>query len=550
MYHSLIDLLVQQPLILFFLVVAIGYPLGHLKLGGGSLGVAAVLFVGLAFGALDERLKLPEILYQIGLVLFVYCIGLGNGRGFFRALRSEGVRGNLLVIGILLLATLGAALIHWWIGLTPAQTAGLFAGSLTNTPALAAVVESIKLTAPASMSEQLLAEPVVGYSIAYPMGVLGMILAISLAQRWWKPDYVAEARSLRHLGAVSEDLASQTVRVTNPALTQGTVAELLHESPRRIIFARHRRGQEMSLVTGATQLAIGDHVSVIGIPDDVKLMAEQLGEIEEEQLALDRSLFDFRRVFVSSPQVVGRRVEELELPEKFGALLTRIRRGDMELLATGNLMLEPGDRVRVVALRSRMREVTEFFGDSYKALSEIDFLTFAVGLVIGLLVGQIPVPIPGGGVFRLGIAGGPLIVALLLGTVERTGPLVWTIPYSANLTIRQLGVVLFLAGIGTRAGFAFINTLLSSGGIILFIAGSLITWGAAMLTLWVGHRLLKMPFSLLTGVLSGLQTNPAILSFATRQTNNDLPNIGYATVYPTAMIVKIVLAQLLLTLLS
>lgn len=548
MFHALIDLLVQQPLILFFLVVAIGYPLGHLKLGGGSLGVAAVLFVGLAFGALDERLKLPEILYQIGLVLFVYCIGLNNGRGFFRALRSGGLRSNLLVVGVLLLATVGAALIHVLIGLNSAQTAGLYAGSLTNTPALAAVIESIKLTTPANLQDQLLNDPVVGYSIAYPMGVLGMILAISLAQRWWKPDYAREAQELQHLGAVSEDLVSETIRVTNNDACQATVSELLQTFPRHVIFARRRHGQEVSLVTGATQLAVGDQVSLIGPSEEVQTMVARLGEVEHEQLADDRSLFDFRRVFVSNPKVIGRRIGELALPERFGALVTRLRRGDMELLATANMVLEPGDRIRVVALRSRMREVTDFFGDSYKALSEIDFLTFALGLVIGLLVGQIPIPIPGGE-FRLGIAGGPLIVALLLSTIERTGPMVWVIPYSANLTLRQLGVVLFLAGIGTRAGYAFVSTLLSSGGLLLFLSGAVLTWVTALVTLWVGYKLLKIPLSLLSGVLSGLQTNPAILSYATKQTDNDIPNIGYATVYPAAMIIKIVLAQLLLTLL-
>lgn len=548
MFHALIELLVQQPLILFFLVVAIGYPLGHLKLGGGSLGVAAVLFVGLAFGALDERLKLPEILYQLGLVLFVYCIGLNNGQGFFRALRSGGLRSNLLVVAALLLATAGAALIHTLIGLNSAQTAGLYAGSLTNTPALAAVIESIKLTTPANLQEQLLNDPVVGYSIAYPMGVLGMILALSLAQRWWKPDYAKEAQDLQHLGAVSEDLVSETIRVTNNEACQATVSELLQTFPRHVIFARRRHGQEVSLVTGSTQLTVDDQVSVIGPPDEVKTMVAQLGEVENEQLADDRSLFDFRRVFVSSPQVIGHTIGELQLPDRFGALVTRLRRGDMELLATANMVLEPGDRIRVVALRSRMREVTDFFGDSYKALSEIDFLTFALGLVIGLLVGQIPIPIPGGE-FRLGIAGGPLIVALVLSTIERTGPLVWVVPYSANLTLRQFGVVLFLAGIGTRAGYAFVSTLLSSGGLLLFLSGAVLTWATALITLWVGYKLLKIPLSLLSGVLSGLQTNPAILSYATKQTDNDIPNIGYATVYPAAMIIKIVLAQLLLTLL-
>jgi putative transport protein len=230
-------------------------------------------------------------------------------------------------------------------------------------------------------------------------------------------------------------------------------------------------------------------------------------------------------------------------------LITRVRRGDIELLATGSTVLEPGDRVRVVALRERMRDVSESFGDSYRALSEIDILTFSLGLLLGLLLGQIPIPSPGGGVIRLGIAGGPLLVALVLGTVERTGPLVWTVPYSANLTLRQFGLVLFLAAIGTRAGYVFVTTLLSSSGLLLFLAGTLITGTTAVVTLWIGYRWLPIPMSLLIGMLAGLQTHPAILSFTTRQTGNDLPNIGYATVYPVAMIGKIILAQVVLALL-
>jgi putative transport protein len=212
-------------------------------------------------------------------------------------------------------------------------------------------------------------------------------------------------------------------------------------------------------------------------------------------------------------------------------------------------VLELGDRVRVLTHRERMDAVSGFFGDSYRALSEIDILTFSLGLALGLLLGIVPVPLPGGIVFRLGFAGGPLIMALILGALGRTGPMVWSLPYSANLTLRQIGLVLFLAGVGTRSGYAFVTTFAQGGGILLFAAGAGITCITALATLWVGHKLLKIPLSLLIGMLSGLQTQPAVLGFALEQTGNDLPNIGYATVYPIATIAKIFLAQLLLTLL-
>jgi putative transport protein len=212
--------------------------------------------------------------------------------------------------------------------------------------------------------------------------------------------------------------------------------------------------------------------------------------------------------------------------------------------------LEPGDRVRVVAKPENMAAVSKFFGDSYRALSEIDILTFSLGLALGLLLGLVPIPLPGGVIFKLGLAGGPLVVALILGKLGRTGPLVWAMPYSANLVLRQFGLILFLAGVGTRSGYAFFTTFTQSGGGAIFVAGAIITCVTALTVLAIGHYLLRIPMGLLNGILAGLQTQPAVLGFALEQSENDLPNIGYATVYPIATITKILLAQLILALLS
>jgi putative transport protein len=550
MWQTVLDFLSGQLLILFFLVAALGYLLGQVKIFGSNLGVAAVLFVGLAFGALDERLKLPEVLYQVGLVLFVYCIGLSSGRAFFRALRSGGVRANILIVSMLALAAGLTIVVHQTLGLTNAQSAGLYAGSLTNTPALAAILETLRRTTPPELQELLLTQPVIGYSIAYPIGVLGMILTIAVVQRWQRPDYQAEARALRHLGGVGEELVSHTVRITNPAVIGQTIGALLANQTQRLIVTRHKRQGIVTLAKPSTELLHDDVVDVVGVPEDVTEMVALLGDPVAEPLALDRSTYDFRRVFVSNPAVIGRRLDQLDIENTLGALVTRLRRGDMELLAVGPTVLEAGDRVRVVAPRERMHTIASFFGDSYRTVSEIDILPFNLGIVLGLLLGAIPIPIPGSEPFHLGIAGGPLLVALFLGTIERTGPLIWNIPYSANLTLRQFGVVIFLAVIGTRAGYAFVQTLFSSSGLLLFLGGALVTCGTAVTMLWIGSRLLRIPMSLLIGMLAGLQTNPAILSYATQQTDNELPNIGYATVYPAAMIAKILLAQALLAILG
>ena len=226
--------------------------------------------------------------------------------------------------------------------------------------------------------------------------------------------------------------------------------------------------------------------------------------------------------------------------------MTRLRRGDVDFVPDDSTVVELGDRVRVLAHRATIGDVTRFLGDSYRALSEIDVLTFSVGCALGLGLGLVPIPLPGGLNLRLGLAGGPLIVALLLGHFERTGPVLWTLPFSANLTLRQLGLILFLAGIGTRAGYDFVRYLASGGGLLVFAAGAGMTLAAAALTLWAGATLLHLPFGALAGMLAGLQTQPAVLGFALEQTKDESPNVGYATVYPVAMIAKVLIGQILL----
>ena len=227
-----------------------------------------------------------------------------------------------------------------------------------------------------------------------------------------------------------------------------------------------------------------------------------------------------------------------------------MRRGDIDFLAHGDLVLELGDRVRVVSRRKDLTELTELFGDSYKQLSEINLVSLGVGLTLGLLIGLIPIPLPGGIVFKLGAAGGPLIVGLILGAIRRTGPIAWVPPYSANLTLRQIGLIFLLAGIGLRSGYTFFTTFAASGGLSLFLAGAAVTFTLAFATLFIGYKVLKIPFALLVGMLSALQTQPAVLSFGQEQAENDLPNVGYALLFPVATIVKIFYAQILLTLLS
>jgi putative transport protein len=550
-----IQILIDNPLLLLFIVVALSYPLGQLRIPptrsgkGVRLGVAAVLFAGLAVGALDPNLKLPEIIYVLGGVLFVYPIGLSSGPGFFASFRRKGLRDNGLVFAMLVFAALLTAGAFRLLGLKATVAAGMFAGSLNNTPALAGVLEYIKVNAEAALRDQALAEPVIGYSIAYPLGVIGMIVAISVTQRLFKVNYAREAETVEEVAAATRHLFSRNVVVTRPEAMQTPIRELVHGRHWDIVFGRMKRDGQISLATDQTRLQVGDVLTVVGPLDDVDAVTAYLGAASDAQLELDRKQLDYRRIFVSNPKIAGHRLKDLNLPQQWGALITRVRRGDVEFVPHGDTVLELGDRVRVLTHRDHMDALTDFFGDSYRAISEVDILTFSLGLALGLLLGILPIPLPGGIIFRLGFAGGPLIVALILGTLRRTGPMVWTLPYSANLTLRQIGLILFLAGIGTRAGYTFISTFAQSGGLAIFLAGAAITTLTGFMTLVIGYRVLKIPMSLLVGILSGLQTQPAVLGFASEQTQNDLPNIGYATVYPVAIISKILFAQLLLVLL-
>jgi putative transport protein len=428
----MIALLVENPLLLLFIVTAIGYPLGQIKVRGTSLGVSAVLFVGLAIGALDPDLKLPEIISTLGLALFVYSIGLSSGPGFVASFRRAGLRDNALVAVMLVLAALLSIAAFYVLGLRGTFVAGMYTGSLTNTPALAAILEYIKGVAPAATRDQLLSEPVVGYSVAYPMGVIGMLLAINVMQRVWKIDYAKEARETKDLGATSEALHNRTILITHPDIAGQTIEGITHNCGWDAIFGRLKRNDMLALANGKTVLQIGDLVSVVGTFDELDKVAGCLGEYSQQRLEFDVSEFEPRRIFVSNSRIAGRRLRDLNLQQDFGAVVTRVRRGDVDMLAHGDTVLELGDRVRVVCHRERMDKISAFFGDSYRAISEIDLLTFSLGLTLGLLLGILPIPLPGGVTLKLGFAGGPLIMALILSAVGRTGPIVWNLPYGAN----------------------------------------------------------------------------------------------------------------------
>jgi putative transport protein len=532
----------ENPILLLFLVLALGHVLGRLRIAGFSLGVAAVLFVGLAFGAWDEALKLPDFVYTFGLTLFVYTMGISSGPGFFTSFRQKGLRENALVFSVIVLAallTMGMGLLF---GFNGNFAAGLFSGALTNTPALAAALDSLKSS---GADESAMAAPVVGYSLAYPGGVIGMLLAVFLASKWWGRQAQEQEKDL--VKKKSEPmLESWVLEVDRKAAA--SIRVLRKEGALRVSFARVKRANSVMIATDETELQAGDLVSIIGQRPCLEHAERFLGQRRDEQLDRDRSLIDFRRIFVSKKAVTEKPLSSLGLGSKFGAVITRVRRGDVEFIPDHDTMLEPGDRVRVVAPRQKMDEIARYLGDSYRALSEIDVVTFSIGIALGLILGRLPIPLPTGGSFELGFAGGPLIVGLILGRLGRTGPFVWTLPYSANLTLRQLGMVLFLAGIGIRSGYAFAATLQQGGGVWqMMLTGALVTITFATSIFLIGGLIFKLSFPQLAGIMAGAQTQPAVLAYALEQAGDDQPNMSYATVYPVAMLTKIAIIQLLLS---
>lgn len=517
----MLDLLASTPLLTLFLVIALGTLLGAIPFGPVRFGPAGALFVGLAVGALDPRLGEGLGLVQsVGLALFVYTIGIAAGRSFFRDLRRQG---RLMIGAVVLLVLYAAAavLLGRLTGVGPGLTGGLFTGSLTSTPALAA--------ATAATGSR---EPAVGYSISYPIGVTLAIVAVSvLVRRRWPAPRDPEPLS----GAGLLDITVEVARPVSASEVPGVAAE-------RVRLSYLARDGAVRVARPGEQLLAGDRVVLVGVPATVEEAAAFLGRRVDTHLAHDRSEIDFRRYVVSHPAVAGRTVGELDIPGRFNGILTRIRRGDTDLLAHEDTVLELGDRVRVVVPRDRMNDVSRLFGDSERKVTEVDFFTLGIGLAIGIALGTISIPLGGGLSFALGSAAGPLLVGLVLGRLERTGPFLWNMPLAANLTIRQLGLVMFLAAVGLASGQAFAQRAFTLTGLKIALAAAVLV-ALGCFAFAAMSRALGLSVPRTAGGLAGFVGQPAILAYASNQIDDERVDSGYAALYALSIIAKIVLVQ-------
>lgn len=516
------EIIGTQPILTAFLAIGLGYLVGQISIGGFSLGVGAVLFVGLALGAFAPKAQITGPIGLTGLIMFLYGIGILYGRQFFEGMRGVGQKYNLLaliacVAGLLVALGLGHAY-----GIKVGHTLGIYAGSMTSTATLQAALDVMQNK-----------EPSIGYSIAYPFGVIGPILCIYFMTRVVKPKFPPKVQRF-HMGEISlgEKVSSQTL------------AELTEQLPSGVQITMVRKGGQNIVPAADIVLASGDGLMIIAESENaIAEAAARLGRLQPGRIVKDRSALDYIRVFVGKANVVGVPLSRLPLPAGFPVHLLHVRRYDADLVPTPDLTLEFGDRVGVLMPPDRKEEVRRYFGDTVKAAAEFSYVSLGIGMVLGVLLGLIPIPIPGVGTVTLGIGGGPLLVALILGKIRRTGPMLWTMPLPANIVLRNFGLAIFLATVGVNAGQPFVRTVAESGLTMLFI-GVAVLLTTVLIVLLVGYYLLKIPYDDLVGVASGATGNPAILVYSTRMAPTERPDIGYAMIFPSMTIVKVIAVQI------
>ncbi len=522
----------QQSLLSMFLVIALGYAIGSVNIRGFNLGIGAVLFVGLGVGMLAPKAAPPALLGSLGLVMFVYGIGIQYGKQFFSGLTSPfGLKVNALALASHLVALGVCYVAYAFFSVAPAHVAGLFAGALTSTPALQAAIGAAGNN-----------DPALGYSVAYPFGLIAPILCIYFANVLLKPKLAA---------ATGTGVELREIVVRNPQVIGRPLSELTAALPSGVHIFVVRQARQNCVPTPEIVLNKDDVLALAGeSEDDLEKARLLIGESAVGRITKDRVNLDYFRLFVSKASVVGVSLADLQIPGVPEFSVMHVRRGDADLLPRPDLVLEFGDRVGVMAKREARDAMRAHFGDSIKGTAEFSYVSLGVGMALGVLLGVLPIPVPGLGTLSLGVAGGPLLVALILSRFGRTGGWVWTMPLSANLTLRNFGLTIFLAQIGMVSGPKFIATVQQLGPLFLAVGAAIILI-PVLFNLFVGHFLLRLRFDDLLGAnAGGVGGNPAILAFASKLVPTDRTDITYATTFPAATITKIILVQIMLAMMG
>ena len=545
---------VAQTLIIYSAIIVLGMLLGKIKIKGVSLGVTFVLFVGILAGHLGFTInaEVLNFLKNFGLILFIFTIGLQVGPGFFSSFKTSGLKLNGLTLGVILLdiaMTVGLVFIFADVVDAPIMV-GIMTGSVTSTPALGAAQEALQQLSSTGALQGEMPPISLGYAVAYPMGVLGIILSMMLLKVIFRVDTKVEESKLEIKQESHEKPDILTFRITNSNIDGITLAELKHSFGHEFVATRMLADDRVFIPHANTELHTGNLILVVTRHANARLLQQLLGEEVQYEWKDDDSTMVSRRIVVTRDSVNGKTIGQLHLRSAYNVNITRVERAGISLLAQPDLVLQMGDRVMVVGPLDNIKKAETMLGNTLKKLNDPHIITIFLGILVGILVGSIPIyfpnmPMP----VRLGLAGGPLIVAILLGRFGYRLKLITYTTQSANLMLREIGICLFLASVGLASGGKFVETVVSPNGLLWIGCGVLITM-VPTLIIGVVARLLKFNYFTICGLIAGSHTNIPPLAYANAMTETDAPAVAYSTVYPLATFLRILSAQILILVLA
>lgn len=538
----------HAPFFTLFGIIALGTLIGAVRFRGIALGPAGVFFVSLAAGHLlaPSGWTVPHELTELGLILFVYSVGLGAGPRFFATFRRSGL--GFLTAGVIAtcVGAACAAAIARLFELSGELAAGIYCGATTCTPALAATLDTISRTfGPNNGGTAHVGSALVAYAATYPFSVAAVVLFVQLLPRIRRqPAAVAANSFLRELAAEGEPIEVCAFHVTNPNCAGRTIAEFHALHLANAVISRIRHNGELQVARPTTELSLGDVVMTVGSPEELAKIEAILGEVAPDAMQDPSGNLAADQLLVSRSDVHGKRLADLAITQRFGVIITRVRRDGIFLPPNEELRLEPGDIVNVVGPREELRHVADLIGRQERKLNETSWVPFAAGICAGALVGLIPITLPGGLTVRLGAGGGAFLIALLLGQLGTMGPVRLYVPNAAKHFARELGLVVFLAGAGAAAGAKLVPVLAENGPTIV-IAGVVVTLATLLSGAVTIFALCRWNLLFGAGAISAIMTNPPGLAAASNLAESDAPSIGFASVYPIALIVKILLGPLI-----
>ncbi|EFB1499473.1 putative transporter [Escherichia albertii] len=533
------------------LVAVVGLFIGNVKFRGVGLGIGGVLFGGIIVGHFVSQAGMTlssdmlHVIQEFGLILFVYTIGIQVGPGFFASLRVSGLRLNLFAILIVVIGGLVTALLHKLFNIPLPVVLGIFSGAVTNTPALGAGQQILRdLGTPMEMVDQM----GMSYAMAYPFGICGILFTMWLLRVMFRVNVETEAQqheSTRTNGGAL--IKTINIRVDNPNLHDLAIKDVPILNGDKIICSRLKREETLKVPSPETLIQLGDLLHLVGQPADLHNAQLVIGQEVDTSLSTKGTDLRVERVVVTNENVLGKRIRDLHFKERYDVVISRLNRAGVELVASSDISLQFGDILNLVGRPSAIDAVANVLGNAQQKLQQVQMLPVFIGIGLGVLLGSIPVFVPGfPAALKLGLAGGPLIMALILGRIGSIGKLYWFMPPSANLALRELGIVLFLSVVGLKSGGDFVNTLVNGEGLSWIGYGALITAVPLMTVGILARMLAKMNYLTMCGMLAGSMTDPPALAFANNlHATSGAAALSYATVYPLVMFLRIITPQLL-----